>query len=252
MKKLRKSFIKKTLEVYYSQTITSMKTTMLQEEENKFIYKIKIKLGNNDTKYLRLKYYDKKHKPFEWSYYKNNSFTSIFLPKFIFGSRLKNNNYLYFLEDFPKRYHITKIDKKRLNILNKGFNFFRNLKEEEENCSKFDNFKSHLKTQNQTSLIGFLDNNDIKKFSELTPIFFKNTIFLKKDAIIFLDLNSSIKHITGFTYWWLNENYSFNEISFEDYIASTCEDLLNVKEINKIKKLSHKEYLYQKKYYEKK
>jgi len=94
MKKLRKSFIKKTLEVYYSQTITSMKTTILQEEENKFIYKIKIKLGNNDTKYLRLKYYDKEHRPFEWSYYKNNNFSCSFLPKFIIRSKLKNNNYL--------------------------------------------------------------------------------------------------------------------------------------------------------------
>ncbi len=246
MRKLQKSFLKKTLEVYYSQSINKISTQQLIKNSQKIERAIQIKMGNGKLHNLRFKHYCNHKPPYEWTFYRNNSNTDFkFLPEFLMGSKLKSGEFIYFLEDYPNK-----------DISNNPDKFFDSfpallisLKEKIQTIKStnqyFNNFKNYLNKKNDPQIVSFFNNHfNSKDNFEISCLFNKKNLSYSNNFLKIMDLNNLNYHIPGFSFWSLYKDSK--KISIDSFFRT----FLNNKEWNYslLKKLSFWEYSFKMKY----
>ena len=240
MRKLQKSFLKKTLEVYYSQSINKISTEQLIKTPQKIERSVIVKTGNGRTHNLRFKHFSTKEPPYEWIFYRQNSNKNInFLPAFILGSKLKNGKFIYFLQDYSNK----EILESPVRIFDNFCELLKSFKTElndfKYNKDYFDNFKIYLKDNGYSNIINYYNEYfNSKKHMEISCLFNKNNLAYSENALKIMDLNELNYHIPGFSYWSLYKDK--DNISINDYLNSFL-DKTNW-DFSMLKKLSYLEY----------
>ncbi|TYB32118.1 MAG: hypothetical protein FXF47_00610 [Candidatus Mcinerneyibacterium aminivorans] len=248
MRKLQKSFLKKTLEVYYSQTINNIATEMVTRNSRKIERKISLKTGNGKKHTLRLKHFKEGENPFEWYYYRSEETQKIdFLPIFLMGSKLKGGELIYFLEDFPKN-----SSTKNPSVYFKQFtellkflssNFCKN----QMNTSYNNCFRKYLKSNKESKLISYLEKTNYKNNLEISMLLNEKNLAYTKKSLKLMDLNNLEAHFAGFSFWSLynnSDNIEFKDF-YDEYFSQKEKQKLN---IDILKNLSYMEYKFNKEY----